>query len=83
MSAGQTYTLELGYVRSAEGEPAAGEATPAAGEASDTPTPEPTPETTTSKISSTLMTIVWIGGVVVLLLAVGVGVLFFLSRRGV
>lgn len=74
LTGGQTYALELGYVR-AQAPSDDGAATPA-------PAPTQTPEST-SRVASTLMTVVRISGIIVAVLAVGVGVLFFLSRRKV
>ncbi|MBN1920027.1 MAG: LysM peptidoglycan-binding domain-containing protein [Anaerolineae bacterium] len=77
LSAGQTYALELGYTWGASPAPAVEQNTP---EATD---PTPAPEGDSGKVASTLMKIVQISGIVVAVLAVGVGVLFFLSRRKV
>lgn len=75
LSAGQTYALELGYVWNGSNDSTEGQASP-----------EPVAATVESEeestgIASTLMTIVRISGIIVALLAVGVAVLFFLSRR--
>ena len=75
LGAGQTYALELGYVWGASPAPAVEQNTPEATE------PTPTPENGSGKVASTLMKIVQISGIIVAVLAVGVGVLFFLSRR--
>lgn len=72
LAGGQTYALELGYVR-AQTPSDDGAAPPA-------PAPTQTPEST-SRVASTLMTVVRVSGIIVAVLAVGVGVLFFLSRR--
>ncbi|HQJ11135.1 MAG TPA: LysM peptidoglycan-binding domain-containing protein [Anaerolineae bacterium] len=74
LAAGQTYALELGCVQAAEHSEGGSE--PAAPESTVTPTPESAPQPT-----SPLMKIVQISGIIVALLAVAVGVLFFLSRR--
>ncbi len=76
LAAGQTYALELGYVRQQNAAPETGEANPG-------PTETTTPEEGSRKVASTLMTIVRISGIIVALLAVGVAVLFFISRRKV
>jgi len=75
LGAGQTYALEIGYAAGASPAPAVEENTPEATE------PTPTPENDSGKVASTLMKIVQISGIIVAVLAVGVGVLFFLSRR--
>ncbi|MDX9954318.1 MAG: LysM peptidoglycan-binding domain-containing protein [Anaerolineae bacterium] len=77
LGAGQTYALELGYAWGASPAPAVEQNNPEATEA------VPTSENDTGKTASTLMKIVQISGIIVAVLAVGVGVLFFLSRRKV
>jgi len=74
LSAGQISALQLGYTRATE--------TP--GEAQPTAAPSPTEEAngSSSGLSKTLNTIIKISGAIVLLLALGVAVLFVLSRRG-
>ena len=80
LGAGQVSTLELGYVRD-------GGAVPnAEGTAGGTPTANQTPEQPTesggsSGVTGVLNTVLRVSGIIVLLLAIAVGVLFFLSRR--
>ena len=72
LSADQTYSLEVGYVSDV-----APAETPATEE-----TPEPAEEEPADKPASSLLsTIIRVSGVVAALLAIAVGVLFFISRR--
>ncbi len=72
LGGGQISALQLGYARASE----------PTGEAQPTAVASPTKEATSGGLSKTLNTIIRISGIIVLLLAVGVGMLFVLSRRG-
>lgn len=75
VSGGQTYALELGYSW-------VGVSLPVEEPETSQPTPSVSQETRTNGTTSTLMTIIRVSGIIVLLLAVGVAVLFVMSRRG-
>lgn len=81
LSAGQVYNVELGYVRADD----AGENTATPVENPSDPTsPDATREASDddpTPIAGILGTILRVSGVIVLLLAIAVGVLFYLSRR--
>ncbi len=71
LGGGQISAMQLGYVRVAD----------AGSEAQPTPPPSTPTREAASGLSGALNTIIRVSGIIVLLLAIGIGVLFFISRR--
>ena len=83
LGAEQTSSVNIGYVRDETASPDA-ETTPNPNASPDEETPAPVEgETETEGVTQFLNTVLRVSGIVVLLLAIAVGGLFFLSRRSI
>ncbi|MFP4394647.1 MAG: LysM peptidoglycan-binding domain-containing protein [Anaerolineales bacterium] len=86
LGAGQTSSIEIGYVRGEAASPDA-ETTPSPNASPDDeetlPPVEGEGETETDGVTQLLNTVLRVSGIVVLLLAIALGGLFFLSRRSI
>ena len=83
LGAGQSSSVNIGYVRDETASPDA-ETTPNPNASPDEETPAPVEgETETEGVTQFLNTVLRVSGIVVLLLAIAVGGLFFLSRRSI